>query len=53
MMSVEEALERILARVPVLGSERVELTSALHRVLAEDVTAAADIPPWPNSSMDG
>src|SRR5262245_18660310 len=26
---------------------------ALHRVLAEPVSAAADIPPWPNSSMDG
>ena len=37
----------------MLGSERVELTRALRRVLAEDVTAEADIPPWPNSSMDG
>ena len=53
MIPVEEALERILARLSVLGSERVELTGALHRVLAEDVVAAADIPPWPNSSMDG
>ena len=53
MIPVEEALERILSRLSVLGSERVELTRALHRVLAEDVTADADIPPWPNSSMDG
>jgi molybdopterin molybdotransferase len=53
VISVEEALERILSRVAVLGTERVELTRALQRVLAEDVAAAGDIPPWPNSSMDG
>jgi molybdopterin molybdotransferase len=53
VISVEAALERILSRVAVLGTERVELARALHRVLAEDVSAATDIPPWPNSSMDG
>jgi molybdopterin molybdotransferase len=53
VIPVEEALERILSRIPVLGSERVELPRALHRVLAADVSAEADIPPWPNSSMDG
>ena len=53
MIPVEEALERILSRVSTLGSEHVELPDALHRVLAEDVAAGADIPPWPNSSMDG
>ena len=53
MIAVEEALERILSRVSALGSERAELSQALHRVLAEDVAAGGDIPPWPNSSMDG
>ncbi len=53
MIPVEEALDRILSRLSVLGSERVDLTRALRRVLAEDITADADIPPWPNSSMDG
>jgi len=53
VIPVEEALERILSRVSVLGEERVELTSSLHRVLAEALVAAGDIPPWPNSSMDG
>lgn len=53
MIAVEEALERILSRLSALGSERVELSHALHRVLAEDVAAEGDIPPWPNSSMDG
>ena len=37
MISVEEARERILSRVSVLGSERVDLPRALQRVLAEDI----------------
>ena len=53
MITVEEALERILARVGTLGDERVALLDALDRVLAEPVVADREIPPWPNSSMDG
>lgn len=53
MLSVEEAQERVLAAVPVLGSEVVELGRALGRVLAEPVAAGRDLPPWDNSSMDG
>ena len=53
MISVEEALDRILSRVAVLGDERVSLTESLHRVLAEDVDSPRDMPPWPASSMDG
>ncbi|MBI2526700.1 MAG: molybdopterin molybdotransferase MoeA [Candidatus Rokubacteria bacterium] len=53
MISVEEALGRILSCITVLGNERVPLLQALHRVLDESVTARLDIPPWPNSSMDG
>ena len=53
MIPVEEALERILSRITVLGDERVALLDALGRVLAESVVAERDIPPWPNSSMDG
>ena len=53
MISVEEALERILSRVGTLGVERVALLDSLDRVLAEPVIAEREIPPWPNSSMDG
>jgi molybdopterin molybdotransferase len=53
VISVEEAQERILARIAVLGDERVELGGALGRVLAEPVLSHRDVPPWPNSSMDG
>jgi molybdopterin molybdotransferase len=53
VLSVEEALEQILSRVKPLGTELVELTSALGRVLAEPVVSRRELPPWPNSSMDG
>ncbi|MFQ5898200.1 MAG: molybdopterin molybdenumtransferase MoeA, partial [Candidatus Methylomirabilia bacterium] len=50
---MEEALDRMLSRVPSLGSERVTLLAAFGRVLAEPVISHRDIPPWANSSMDG
>jgi len=53
VIPVEEARERILSRISVLGSECVDLPSALARVLAEDIEVPRDTPPWPNSSMDG
>ena len=53
MLSVAEALERVLSGVPALGTERVTLGEARARVLAEPVVAAREIPPWDNSSMDG
>ena len=53
MLSVEEALERILAHFHVLESEERPLLNALGQVLAEDATARHDIPPLDNSAMDG
>jgi molybdopterin molybdotransferase len=53
VISVEEAQRIILASVERGGWEYVELLDALGRVLAEDITAAAPIPPWDNAAMDG
>jgi molybdopterin molybdotransferase len=53
VLSVDEALARILDAIPVLGAETVPLPAALGRVLAEPVTATRDLPPWDNSAMDG
>ncbi|HEV8143189.1 MAG TPA: gephyrin-like molybdotransferase Glp [Methylomirabilota bacterium] len=53
MLTVEEALEQILSRVKPLPTERVAILSALGRALAEPVVSGREIPPWPNSSMDG
>jgi len=53
ILSVEEALERILAYVHRLQPESVPILDALDRVLAEDVLADSDVPPLDNSAMDG
>ena len=53
MLSVAEALERVLAGVRALGAESVPLAEAFGRVLAELVVAEREVPPWDNSSMDG
>jgi molybdopterin molybdotransferase len=53
LLSLEEALERILGRVTPLGPETVELSAAAGRVLAADALAAVDLPPFPSSAMDG
>jgi len=53
MLTVEEALAQILSRVKPLETERADLFDALGRVLAEPIVSRREIPPWPNSSMDG
>ena len=53
LLSVEDALDLVLAQVHPLGAERVPILRALGRVLAEDVYADTDIPPLSNSAMDG
>lgn len=53
MPSFLEARNLILANVPLLGQERVLITDAVGRILAEDITAAWDMPRWTNSAMDG
>jgi len=53
MLSVAEALGRILAGLRPLGSEQVAVSDALGRVLAEDVTARVTQPPTAVSAMDG
>ncbi|MEK7786538.1 MAG: gephyrin-like molybdotransferase Glp, partial [Chloroflexota bacterium] len=53
MLSVSEALTRILANFQTLGSEVFPSEIAVGRVLAETIRASLDLPPFPNSSMDG
>jgi len=53
MISVEEALERVLDYVEVLEPERRSILDCLGQVLAEDVYSTVDIPPLDNSAMDG
>ncbi len=53
MISVEEALEKILSYVDVLEAEDELLLDSLGRVLAEDVRSTINIPPLDNAAMDG
>lgn len=56
LMPVEEALERLLAlaeAAPIGDTEEVALAEAEGRVLARELVAQLDLPPWPNSAMDG
>ncbi len=53
MVSVEEALQKILSRIEVLEPERKPILDSLGQVLAEDVYSTIDIPPRDNSAMDG
>ena len=53
MLSVEEALERILGFFHVLEPESRPTLEALGQVLAEDAVSAIDIPPLDNSALDG
>jgi len=52
-MSADDALARILAGVPTLPAVQTPLLDALGLVLAEDITAERDVPPFRNSAMDG
>ena len=53
MISVEEALERILREISPLDVTDVPLPQSLGLVLAQDIVAHEDIPPFANSAMDG
>jgi len=53
MLSVEEARNEVLALVKVLNHEDVHLMESLGQVIAEDIYAGLDIPPFQNSAMDG
>lgn len=54
LLPVHDALARIQSSVPVIsGFHKAALRSALDQVLAEDITATFDVPPHPNSAMDG
>lgn len=53
MISVEDARALLFDLVPKLPGEAVPLAQAAGRILAEDVTATRDQPPFAASSMDG
>jgi molybdopterin molybdotransferase len=53
VISVEQALEKVLSNIDVLGEEESPLMECLGQVLAGDVSSNIDVPPLDNSAMDG
>lgn len=56
LMPVEDALDQLLGMANeqrLADSELLPLDEARGRVLASDLVATLDLPPWPNSAMDG
>ena len=53
LISIADARREVLDAITPLPRERVRVTDAVDRVLAEPVTAMTDVPPFPASAMDG
>ncbi|NWB27203.1 molybdopterin molybdotransferase MoeA [Pseudomonas gingeri] len=56
LIPVEIALARLLElaeAAPIRETQRLPLAETEGRVLAEDLLSSLDLPPWPNSAMDG
>lgn len=53
MITVDQALEITLSRIHLLEAETILLEQALNRILAEDVLADIDLPPFDRARMDG
>ncbi|MGZ4197953.1 MAG: molybdopterin molybdotransferase MoeA [Solirubrobacteraceae bacterium] len=53
LITIERARELVLMHTHPVGQERVDVDDALDRVLAEDVHAVGDVPPFACSAMDG
>ncbi|MGE0395217.1 MAG: molybdopterin molybdotransferase MoeA [Kofleriaceae bacterium] len=53
MLSVADATQRVIDRVPRLSAELVPLDASIGRILATDIVAARALPGFDNSAMDG
>jgi molybdopterin molybdotransferase len=53
LLPVDEARARMLAEIAALPVESVALAASIGRVLAQDVSAVRDQPPFAASAMDG
>ncbi len=53
MITVNEAIDLVVRNTGRLGHEMVELPKSVGRILAEDIAADMDIPPFDRSQMDG
>ena len=53
LLPVDDAIAIVIANCSALAHEKVPLTRSVGRVLAEDIIADSDLPPFDRSQMDG
>ena len=53
MFAVAEAIQIVRQQTVPLGTEQIDLPSALGRVLAQEIVADSDLPPFDRAQMDG
>ncbi len=53
MIAVAEAIQIVRQQTVPLGTEQIDLPSALGRVLAQEIVADSDLPPFDRAQMDG
>lgn len=53
LLSVSEAVQKLVREFDPVEAELVSIFNAMERVLAEDIRATMDLPPFDNSAMDG
>jgi len=54
LISLESAQERLFDHIkPISATEDISLNEALNRILAQDITAGINVPPFARAAMDG
>lgn len=53
MFTVQQAVETVRSSVSILGDESIVVENAVGRIVAEDIHATMDFPPFDQSAMDG
>jgi len=53
MLPITDAIQIVREQTRPLGSEAIDLRDSLGRILAEEVVADSDLPPFDRSQMDG
>lgn len=53
MIKANDAMRIIADNIKELGSENINIDDSFGRILAIDITANSNIPPFDNSAMDG
>src|SRR5437660_11825009 len=53
MITVADAIRIVIKQTRCLPTEQISLARTLSRILAEDISADSDLPPFDRSQMDG